>query len=237
MHGISHWVASAELSLPSQASAPFITPADILSELSKWSRPSCCAFGCASRCESKEKGLSAHRLPTDWYWYVLEGLPSSTRLMWRRSLEERTDKERRKRWKEKKKKRSWRTKLNLFRRKNDNRMRRNWKLGWPESGKAPAKQTQILGWVETLWRWMTKQCFRHAFRPLSHGQSRLHLKSPEERQLIFAFLGWEAESRSARLTSFQVQLSGWRRCHYGSAVSVMQAQWRPLLMKWRLIQL
>ena len=83
----------------------------------------CCVymFGCASCSAGKEKGLSFHRLPTDWCWYVLQGLPSSTRRMWRRSLEDRTEKERRQRWK---KKRSWRTKRKLIRRKM--------MIGWEE---------------------------------------------------------------------------------------------------------
>ena len=59
------------------------------------------------------------------YWYVLKLLPSSTRLMWRCSLEERTDKERRKRGYRSKEKRRKKKQKKTERKKKERKKRRS----------------------------------------------------------------------------------------------------------------
>ena len=60
-----------------------------------------CVFGCASRSDGKEKGLSFHRLPTDWCSYVLQRLPSSIQdwcegVPWKTEQTKREDKDEKK---------------------------------------------------------------------------------------------------------------------------------------------
>ena len=74
--------------------------------------------------------------------------------------------------------------------------------------KSPGKvKTKLLECVETLRRWTTKQCFTHAFRPFSRGQSRLHLGIPLRKDVDSQPLpcsGEKPRARSTRLPSFLV---------------------------------
>ena len=133
----------------------------------------CCVymFGCVSCSAGKEKALSFHRLPTDWCWYILQGLPSSTRRMWRRP------------WKtEQKKRKDKDEKKNSHDEPNENLSGEKWrsdekklKTWLARMQNSHGKVKKMLECVERLRRWTPKQCFTHAFRPFSHGQSRLHL--------------------------------------------------------------
>ena len=81
----------------------------------------------------------------------------------------------------------------------------------------------MLECVERLRRWTTKQCFTHAFRPFSHGQSRLHLgiNLPEERrrQLAVALLRNTDEKPRARSASTRLQVVDRQDGADGCAVS------------------
>ena len=100
--------------------------------------------------------------------------------------------------------------------------------------------------MERLRRWTTKQCFTHefAFRPFSHGQSRLHLGIPPEerrRQLSVALLRYTGEKPRARSGSTRLPFfpsrrsSGWRRWLCSEWYRPSGDHCRPL-KKWKLIQ-
>ena len=206
--------------------------ADILSGLSKWSRPAACSDVLAALAAKRKDSHSIACRRTD----VLQGLPSSTIRMWRRSLEDRTDKERRRRWKKNNKTvmtnqtKTYQTKMTIGRevenlagqnaenpRQRKNKCSSAWK-GFEGGRRSSASHmhsvhfpTDKVGYTSESPRGKTSTASR-CLAPVRSQEQDLdrHASLPSRLSTV-------------RMAQMVVQ---W----------VIQAQWRPLLTKWKLVR-